>query len=110
MSLFLGLRHMLRSFVNRCGADEETREELAYHLERQAEKHVAAGMSPADAARRAALGLGGRGRGRDETADARRGTFLHDLAADCRYTLRGLAARPGFALSALGTLAIGIGA
>ena len=110
MSLVLGLRHVLRSLVRRAAVDAETREELAFHLERQTAKHVAAGMTPADAARLARLELGGAERWREATADARRGRLLHDGLADARYALRGFAARPGFALAAIATVAIGVAA
>src|SRR5437870_5819041 len=110
MSALHGIRHILRSFIARRTADAETREELAYHLERQTQKHIAAGSTPEEAARRAAIELGGTARWRDETAEARRGSLLVDFAADCRYAAHGLAARPAFTVSALLTLAIGIGA
>jgi predicted permease len=110
MSLLHGVRHVLWSLLHRRAADAETREELAYHLERQTEKHLAAGASIAEARRAALIELGGAERWREETAEARWGSLLSDLAADCRYAIRGLRARPGFALSALATLAIGIGA
>jgi putative ABC transport system permease protein len=110
MSMLLGFRHILRTAFHRAAADAETREELAYHLERQTEKHIAAGMT-LDAARRTALlELGGVGRWREQTADTRRGRVLEDLLADTRYAVRGLRARLGFTVSALSTLAIGMGA
>lgn len=110
MSAFLGLRHILRSVLHRTRADDETREELAYHLERQTAKHVAAGLAEPEARRLARLELGGVERWREETAATRRGMLLLDVLADARYALRGLAHRPGFALPALATLAVGIGA
>src|SRR5678815_1176489 len=110
MSMISGLRHILWSALHRNRANEETREELAYHLERQTKKHIDAGIEPEEAHRRAVLELGGVERWREETSDTRRGKIADDLAADSRYALRGLINRPGFALSAISTLAIGIGA
>lgn len=59
--------------------------------------------------RGAALELGGAERWREETAAVRRGTAMFDVVGDARVTLRLLAARPGFSLSAITTAAIGIG-
>jgi predicted permease len=109
MSLLDGWRHIVRSAARRRQVDDETREELAYHLHRQAEKHVAAGVPRAEAERRAALELGGAERWREETAATRRGSALFDAIGDARLSLRALAARPAFSLSAIATTAIGIG-
>jgi putative ABC transport system permease protein len=109
MSRLHGLLHILRTTFNRREADAQTREELADHIARQAAKHIASGMSPDEARRQAAIELGGAERWREETADVRRGRLLEDLSSDVRYAVRGLIARPGFALSAFATLAIGIG-
>jgi putative ABC transport system permease protein len=110
MSFWLGLRFRLRTALNRQAADEETRAELADHIERQTRKHIKEGMDPATAARVAALELGGIARSRDDTAEVRSGRFLEQFAGDCRYALRGLVARPWFAITALASLAIGLGA
>lgn len=110
MSFWLGLRFRLRTALNRAAADEETRAELADHIQRQTQKHIRDGMDPESAARAAALELGGVDRWRNDTADVRSGRFLEQLAGDCRYALRGLLARPWFAIIALASLAIGLGA
>lgn len=110
MSIWLGLRFRLRTAFNRRAADEETRAELADHVQRQTQKHLKEGMDPEAAARAAALELGGVDRWRDDTAEARSGHLLEQLAGDCRYALRGLMARPWFAVTALASLAIGLGA
>ena len=110
MSLLDGVRHVLRSVISRNRADDETREELAFHLQRQTEKHIADGHSPTDAARLAALELGGAQRWREETAATRRGGALFDIIGDTRLAVRALVARPAFAFSAIATTAIGIGA
>lgn len=44
--MVLGLRYRLRTAMNRQAADDETRAELAYHVERQTRKHIDEGMDP----------------------------------------------------------------
>ena len=109
MSRLHGLLHILRTSLNRRAADTQTREELADHISRQAAKHMAAGLPPDEAWRLAAIELGGAERWREEVDEVRRGRLLADLASDVRYAVRGLVARPGFAVSAFATLAVGIG-
>ncbi len=110
MRIFPGLRHTLRTMLFRQRADSETLEELADHLARQTRKHIDAGMSTVDAERLARIELGGVQRWRDETAEARPGSLLGGLLGDCRFALRTLRKRPGFAFVAILSLGAGLGA
>ncbi len=62
-----GLAHSVRSIAHRRAADAETLEELSDHIERQTQRHIAAGMNPAEAARTAHIELGGVQQWREET-------------------------------------------
>jgi putative ABC transport system permease protein len=110
MPTLSGMSHRLRTLFARRAADAETLEELADHLERQTRKHVAAGMTDVEAARLARIELGGVQRWRDETAEARTGWRLTGFIGDCKYALRSLRRRPGFAAIAVLTLGLGLGA
>ncbi len=88
----------------------EIADELRHHEELLAERLMHDGQSPADARREARRRIGNRARLQDAGYDVRGGGRLEAFVQDLRYGTRRLIAAPAFALIAIVTLALGIGA
>jgi putative ABC transport system permease protein len=62
----------------------EVDEEIQFHMERQIEVNLAAGLSPAEARRHAAIGFGGRERAREQCREQRPSWRFESLGRDLR--------------------------
>src|SRR5258708_8472580 len=99
----------LHALVFRNRVESELEDELDCHIEMQARKNVATGMSEAEALRRARVQFGGAEQVKEECRDARRVRLVETIGQDILYAIRGFHRSPTFVLTVVATLALGLG-
>jgi predicted permease len=87
----------------------ELDEELAFHIERDTQRHLADGLSPEDARARALARFGPVALVADQCRDARGTALVDDLARDVLYAFRTFRRAPLAALTIIVTVALGLG-
>jgi len=97
-------------FIGRGRQDAELDDELDFHIAKASERNVRRGLSPEDARRVALAAFGGRTHWIEQTRDEQRSRLLEDFTRDVRYGGSALRRNPGFAVSAVLTIALAIAA
>ncbi len=109
MSFVRGLLARLRALTRRDAIAGEIREEMEFHLDMRVEQFTRQGLPSDDARRRALRRFGNVAVQQDRGYDIRGGGVMETVLQDLRYSLRLLRRLRGFAITAILTLAIGVG-
>src|SRR5690349_1809634 len=100
----------IKSLFRRGRMENDLSEELQFHLQRELEKNIKAGMDPEEAHDAALRTLGGVDQVKEQCRDLRHWNGLEAVWRDLKQALRGLKRSPSFTAVAVVSLAVGIAA
>ena len=104
-----GAARRLRALLRPDQLDAELADEIWLHIELETEELMRTrGLAREEARRQAMVAFGGVERYRESQRDARGVRWIEQLAQDVRFGARSLRKSPGFAITAMATIALGI--
>ncbi len=110
MGLFTRLASLKRNLFDKQKSDRDLDDEVRSYAQLLSDENKAAGMTPAEAHRRAQIELGGVEQIKQSVREARAGHLLEMFARDLRLAFRNIRRKPGFTIIVVISLALGIGA
>ena len=109
MRLFDVLKLRWRSLTGRPAVEDSLDEEMRFHLDKLIEEKTAEGLSAQDARAAALREFGNAALLQEECRDERRVAWIENLIRDTRYGWRTFVKNPAFTVTAVVSLALGIG-
>ncbi len=100
----------LLRFFRRRRSDRDLTSEIAAHLDAERAENLDRGLTPEEAARRARITFGSTRRVHEDLWQQNSFAFFEGILRDLKYAFRSLAHAPGFALTVILIMALGIGA
>ena len=91
-------------------SDRDLASEIAAHLDAERAEYLDRGLTPEEAARRARIKFGSTRRVHEDLWRQNSVAFFEGILRDLKYALRSLAHAPGFAITVILIMALGIGA
>ena len=110
MSSLHRLMSKCKTFFRRCQMEAELEREITSHLALMEDDFLRKGMSAEEAHLAARRAYGGVEQAKQMHRDERSILWLEQLGQDIRYAIRQLCMAPGFAMTVILTIALGIGA